>query len=286
MLEFAACNMLYPGKVENWMCISDIGYQGLTDLPLNTLRKITKYLQDIFKCRVAYSSMINTPKAILFIYSCLKPFLDPVTIDKISIEKGSVPVKLLRFFNPHQVEQKYGGKAPNLEVFWPPVFPDYPVSVDGLPSPIKPTEDWPENTKYLKSQEINIIEEHSADEVIIEESNVEEQEPDEQEPPKEEPKSKKRKHRKSKKNRDLRLKRRLSKSMEFDELQDFVASEVTVRNYDKVMEKPLLREFEDAPIQEIQEEEEVVIGEENEIIIETNLTSSFCEWGPSKCLIS
>lgn len=286
MLEFAACNMLYPGKVENWMCISDIGYRGLTDLPLNTLRKITKYLQDIFKCRVAYSSMINTPKSIYFIYSCLKPFLDPVTIEKISIEKGSEPIQLLKYFNPYQVEQKYGGKAPNLEIFWPPVFPDYPVTVDGTSEPIKPKE-YRENVKYLESQEINIIDEHSPDEVFFEENQIEEKEEIEQKEEIEDIKSKtkRRKHIKKRKTKELRVKRRLSKSVDLDELPNLIVSEITEKNYQKVMKKPLLQEFRENPIYEIQDEGEVNIEEVNEIIVETNSTTSFCQWNTSNCQI-
>ena len=126
--------MLLPGKVENWLCISDLGFRGLTDLPLNTLRKITKVLQDIFKCRMDYSTMINVPNTIYFIYSLLKPFLDEVTIDKITIEKGNIPTRIISFFNPYQVEKRYGGKADDLEVFWPPFFPDCPVSLQGNPT--------------------------------------------------------------------------------------------------------------------------------------------------------
>lgn len=133
LLQFAADHMLFPGKVENWMCISDIGFRGLSDLPLNTLRKITQVLQDVFKCRLAYSAMINVPKSIYFIYSFLKPFLDPVTIDKISISKENIAVNIISHFNPYQVEERYGGKAPNLTVFWPPVFPNCPLDTNSPP---------------------------------------------------------------------------------------------------------------------------------------------------------
>ena len=131
MLEFVGKYALFPGKVENWMCISDLGFQGLGDLPLNTLRKITKVLQDVFKCRLAYSAMINVPKSVYFIYSLLKPFLDEVTIDKISIAKDNLATNIISHFNPYQIEERYGGKAKNLEVFWPPFFPDCPIEIDG-----------------------------------------------------------------------------------------------------------------------------------------------------------
>lgn len=115
--------MLTPGKVENWMCISDLGFKGLGHLPLTTLRKITKILQDIFKCRLACSAMINSPKSIHLIFSCLKPFLDPATIDKINIIKGNIATNVISHFDLDQIEQKYGGTAQNLTEFWPPVFP-------------------------------------------------------------------------------------------------------------------------------------------------------------------
>ena len=137
MLEFVGKYALFPGKVENWMCISDLGFQGLGDLPINTLRKITKVLQDVFKCRLAYSAMINVPKSVYFIYSLLKPFLDEVTIDKISIAKDNVATNIISHFNPYQIEERYGGKAKNLEVFWPPFFPDCPVEIDGGDAHIK-----------------------------------------------------------------------------------------------------------------------------------------------------
>ena len=37
---------------------------------------------------------------------------------------------MISYFHPYQVEERYGGKAPNLTVFWPPVFPKLPVSLD------------------------------------------------------------------------------------------------------------------------------------------------------------
>lgn len=305
MLEFAANNMLYPGKAENWMCISDLGYRGLTDLPLNTLRKITKYLQDIFKCRVAYSSMINAPKSINFIYSCLKPFLDPVTIEKISLEKGSVPFKLLKFFNPYQVEQRYGGKAPDLDVFWPPVFPDYSVAVDYVPVEEPPDPVVPElnrrkskklesrilrtltptkepDSNFLNVDQENIVLHYQELELNksvrvmtpLETYNEEEEIVEEQKEPKKKRKHKK-KNRKSKKSR---------KERNIEDLAEFMASEVTERKHNKVLQKPKEgQEFEgfSRENQEAGESIEVV----HEIIPETQTETMFCQWNLSGCQI-
>ena len=150
------------------MCITDIGFMGLTELPLNSLRKITKILQDIFKCRIAYSSIINAPKAIYFIYSLLKPFLDPVTIDKISISKENIPRNIISFFNLYQVEERYGGKAPNLVEFWPPVFPDIPVNLDYSPIENLHVQHYEETLR-----EPSAIEETKEEKIFIEAKSVE-----------------------------------------------------------------------------------------------------------------
>ena len=63
------------------------------------------------------------------VWSCITPFLDDITIEKIKIANATYSSEMLLTCNPYQVEEKYGGKAPNLEVFWPPVFPSGPVSL-------------------------------------------------------------------------------------------------------------------------------------------------------------
>lgn len=297
--------MLYPGKVENWMCISDLGYRGLTDLPLNTLRKITKYLQDIFKCRVAYSSMINAPKSINFIYSCLKPFLDPVTIEKISLEKGSVPFKLLKFFNPYQVEQRYGGKAPDLEVFWPPVFPDHSVEVDYVTKEEAPSTKVPEPNRrdskkldskihrtltpekvskkkllkvdqeeiVLHSQGIelnNSVRFNTPDEILIDEEDIVEEQKEVK---------KKRKHRKK-----SRKSKKSKKERNIEDLAEFMASEVTERRYDKVLQKPKQEQEIENNYDECQVEGEN-IEVVNEVIPETQTETMLCNWHLSQCQI-
>ena len=100
-----------------------MGCKGLTILPLGAVKKITQILQNLYKCRLAFSAITNPSSSLYFLFGCIKPFLDPVTIDKISIAKANVSTSLLSFFNPYQVEEKYGGKARNLEVYWPPAFP-------------------------------------------------------------------------------------------------------------------------------------------------------------------
>lgn len=100
----------------------------MTDLPFAMAKRMAQVLQNIFKCRLSFSAVLNANSSLVFLWNCIKPFLDPVTVDKISISKGSTSKPILSNFSPYQVEQAYGGLAPNLTVFWPPVFPDDPTS--------------------------------------------------------------------------------------------------------------------------------------------------------------
>jgi hypothetical protein len=54
-----------------------------------------------------------------------------MTIEKIKISKKSYSQDMLETFNPYQIEEKYGGKAKNVNCYWPPFVPDSAFSVNG-----------------------------------------------------------------------------------------------------------------------------------------------------------
>jgi hypothetical protein len=274
MLEFAARYMLLPGKVENWLCISDLGFRGFTDLPVNTMRKITKVLQDIFKCRMAYSTMVNVPSSIYFIYSCLKPFLDQITIEKITIEKGGVPTNIIHFFNPLQVEERYGGKAKNLEVFWPPYFPEAPIGLEAVKedssSSSEILEDFlnvPKEQAVVKSEEIYMISKSE---------DVNEEEEKEVEQKKKRKKNKKRKSR-HKKNK----KRKNSEEIFVETLGNHVPDGlVLAEETDEIVDRILKKPSDEALMNEMEE-----VKESNEIFIDDQKNSTYCSWELPKCFI-
>lgn len=57
--------------------------------------------------------------------------MDETTIKKIKLMKESVPQDLFTHCNRNQVEQKYGGNAPNLVDYWPPTVPKGPYESEG-----------------------------------------------------------------------------------------------------------------------------------------------------------
>ena len=125
--------MLLPGQIENWVVLTDLGKNGLKNLSISSLKQVLGILQANYRCRLGVNYIINPPKSVWVLWSCIKPFLDEVTIDKIKISKASYSTDLLSHTNPYQIEEKYGGKAPNLQNYWPPYVPDCHFTADGKP---------------------------------------------------------------------------------------------------------------------------------------------------------
>ena len=126
--------MFLPGQVENWMVLCDLCKTGLGNISVSSLKQLMGILQSNYKCRLGNNFVVNPPKSLWVVWSCVKPFLDEITIEKIKISKSSYSDELLTMFNPLQVEEKYGGKAKNLTSFWPPVVPDAPFAIEGKTS--------------------------------------------------------------------------------------------------------------------------------------------------------
>ena len=112
--------MLVPGQVENWVVLIDLGKKGLGSLSINSLKQVLSILQVNYRCRMGMTYIVNPPKSMFMLWSCIKPFLDEILIEKIKISNGSTSAEMLSSFNPGQVEEKYGGKMKNLQAFWPP----------------------------------------------------------------------------------------------------------------------------------------------------------------------
>jgi hypothetical protein len=123
--------MMLPGQIENWVVLTDLGKNGLGNLSISSLKQVLGMLQSNYKCRLATNYIVNPPKTVWVMWSCIKPFLDDVTIDKIKISNSSYSQEMMTHFHPSQVEEKYGGKSPNLESFWPPECPSSTFNPSG-----------------------------------------------------------------------------------------------------------------------------------------------------------
>lgn len=123
--------MMLPGQIENWVVLTDLGKNGIGNLSISSLKQVLGMLQSNYKCRLATNYIVNPPKTVWVMWSCIKPFLDDVTIDKIKISNSSYSQEMMTHFHPSQVEEKYGGKSENLEEFWPPEISSARFCPDG-----------------------------------------------------------------------------------------------------------------------------------------------------------
>lgn len=131
-LDYVIDNMMLPGQIETWVSITDMGKMGLSDLPISQLRKVIEVLQNNYKCRLGRNFVVNAPTSVNVVWTIVKKFLDKDTVEKMSITGKSFDPALLQNFHPSQIEEKYGGQAPNLTTFWPPIVPDSPFEAPGM----------------------------------------------------------------------------------------------------------------------------------------------------------
>jgi len=76
--------------------------------------------------------IVNAPRSLKFIWTVIKQFIEPHTVNKIRILREGKPAEMKQHFAPHQYEEKYGGTSPNLTTkFWPPTLPTGPFEAPG-----------------------------------------------------------------------------------------------------------------------------------------------------------
>ena len=161
--------MMLPGKIENWVVISDFEKNGFGNLGLGSIKQIMNVLTDNFRCRLGVNYIVNPAKSVFYIWSCVKLFLDEVTIDKVKLLNSSIPTELFTHINPYQVEEKYGGKAPNLVQYWPPHVPNAPYTLYGTPV-MQKFKEASSNSEKSNESEIN---DNKAEDTDLKENKLE-----------------------------------------------------------------------------------------------------------------
>ena len=289
--------MLLPGRVENWVLITDMGHQGLGASSLSNLKQVLKVLTDNYRCRLGVNYILNPPKTVFFIWSCIKPFMDDVLIEKMKIINKGFSAELLTHANSLQVEVRFGGKAKNLDHYWPPFVPDAPFSVEESKNnsekfhhnilinihPAEPSEISVADTKLTHSRLIHdfkvekekdreVLEENEGD-VEVEEKEKEEEE--EEEEKKEEIVEEVRKKESERlKRREKREKRRKRKE------EKLKTAEIKEDDLEILADGVDLREVQSREIEDNSEGSE-------EIIMQTVKKEVGCSWcnSGSRCLI-
>lgn len=112
--------ILVPGKVENWIMVNNLDGLSMTKIPTKYIKAVMKDAQDNLKSRVSFFYYINVTFGLRAMWTLIKPFLDKRIKNKTTLISGQVDNNFLATAHPSQIEEKYGGEAPNVTQYWPP----------------------------------------------------------------------------------------------------------------------------------------------------------------------
>jgi hypothetical protein len=122
-MEYMIKNLLIPGQVENWNIISDVCGVSLLGLPKD-MKRFMNVLQSNYRNRLFVNFIYGMGTFLGLLWNMVKVFLDEISLRKIRMLKKGQFKDILLLVNPEQLEQKYGGTAPDVkENFFPPIFP-------------------------------------------------------------------------------------------------------------------------------------------------------------------
>lgn len=103
----------------------------VSSFPRKRMQPTIQALQCNFRARQFHIYSLNVSTGIRFLYALASPFLDAAVKRKLTMVNSMKCKQLIRQFNPCQLEQKFGGTAPDLETFWPPiVMPEGPCETE------------------------------------------------------------------------------------------------------------------------------------------------------------
>ena len=113
LFQFIVNNMFIPGQIENWIMI--INFNGCSPLNLpNVVKKMIKTLSENFLSRLYKCYVYGMSFFINLMFKLVCNFLEEVTIQKINIIDEKNMNKILENIRKDNLEQKFGGTAPNI----------------------------------------------------------------------------------------------------------------------------------------------------------------------------
>ena len=127
LCQFLCNNMIIPGQFESWNMIINLKDVSVISLP-EPIKKMIPALSDYFLSRLYKNFIIGLNFLTRIIFKIACNFLDEITIKKINILDKKNDPKLFQTIRRDNIEQMFGGTAPNLPVdsedgFFPPRMP-------------------------------------------------------------------------------------------------------------------------------------------------------------------
>jgi len=113
VFEFAIRYLMVPGRVENWVCIVDLNNSATTLSALRICKDIARLLEEVFCGRNYCTKILHLPWIIRAVASSFIPEDKKAKVEFVAT--SDIPVAMRKMCEPHQLEQQYGGTAPNVE---------------------------------------------------------------------------------------------------------------------------------------------------------------------------
>ena len=117
-MEYTINNLLIPGQVENWNTIVDLDGVSVVGMPAD-FKKLITTIQSNYRCRLFVMYILNLSFFLRTIWGVVRLMIDPITQKKIQIVQPGAK-EMFQFIHPSQIEQRFGGKAKNMESYYFP----------------------------------------------------------------------------------------------------------------------------------------------------------------------
>lgn len=113
VFEFAVRHLMVPGRIENWVCIVDLRNTGPSISSLRICRDIFRLLEEVFCGRNVLAKVLHLPWIIRAIVMAFIPEDKKTKVEFVC--ESEIQNVMRKLCEPHQLEQQYGGTAPNVE---------------------------------------------------------------------------------------------------------------------------------------------------------------------------
>ena len=112
-----------PGKIETWSVLVDCKDVSLFEFPVSGLASMTKRIKRGYKTRAYQIIAVNVHWMIVKAVNFIKKIVSESVAAKIHIVSDNGHDQLSTMLEDASLEQKYGGKHPDLQDnFWPPRY--------------------------------------------------------------------------------------------------------------------------------------------------------------------
>ncbi len=125
MLRMEALSKKLNKPIEKQVLIFDMSHlcYSLDFMSMNVMRRVLSIDQAMYPERLKYMFFINAPFFFTAIWAAFKPFIDPVTVDKIKIIGSNYKETLLKFIDIDQIPVELGGTRQNFGWNYPVNWP-------------------------------------------------------------------------------------------------------------------------------------------------------------------